>query len=90
MSVYLILDEFVLVGELQETSKKVCDTVFRIVISQPYQTNCLCPDINLRGHSRIGHLVLSKACAEAYFPPISQPEGLLLSIQDVKGKEWVF
>ncbi|KAF9612190.1 hypothetical protein IFM89_038448, partial [Coptis chinensis] len=24
------------------------------------------------------------------FPPISQPEGLLLRIQDVKGKEWVF
>ncbi|KAE8703037.1 B3 domain-containing transcription repressor VAL2 [Hibiscus syriacus] len=39
---------------------------------------------------RIGRLVLPKACAEAYFPPISQPEGLSLRIQDVKGKEWVF
>ncbi|XP_044472767.1 B3 domain-containing transcription repressor VAL2-like isoform X2 [Mangifera indica] len=39
---------------------------------------------------RIGRLVLPKACAEAYFPPISQPEGLPLTIQDVKGKEWVF
>ncbi|MED6122606.1 hypothetical protein PIB30_037097 [Stylosanthes scabra] len=39
---------------------------------------------------RIGRLVLPKACAEAYFPPISQPEGLPLRIQDVKGKEWVF
>ncbi|PON92757.1 Zinc finger-type transcription factor [Trema orientale] len=39
---------------------------------------------------RIGRLVLPKACAEAYFPPISQPEGLPLKIQDVKGKEWVF
>ncbi|EOY04457.1 High-level expression of sugar-inducible gene 2, putative isoform 2 [Theobroma cacao] len=39
---------------------------------------------------RIGRLVLPKACAEAYFPPISQPEGLPLKIQDVKGKEWMF
>ncbi|KAL1549054.1 B3 domain-containing transcription repressor VAL2-like isoform X2 [Salvia divinorum] len=39
---------------------------------------------------RIGRLVLPKACAEAYFPLISQPEGLPLRIQDVKGKEWVF
>ncbi|XP_015897448.3 B3 domain-containing transcription repressor VAL2 isoform X1 [Ziziphus jujuba] len=39
---------------------------------------------------RIGRLVLPKACAEAYFPAISQPEGLPLKIQDVKGKEWVF
>ncbi|KAE8673909.1 B3 domain-containing protein [Hibiscus syriacus] len=39
---------------------------------------------------RIGRLILPKACAEAYFPPISQPEGLPLRIQDVKGKEWVF
>ncbi|XP_039136534.1 B3 domain-containing protein Os07g0679700-like isoform X2 [Dioscorea cayenensis subsp. rotundata] len=39
---------------------------------------------------RIGRLVLPKACAEAYFPPISQPEGLPLKIQDVNGKEWHF
>lgn len=39
---------------------------------------------------RIGRLVLPKACAEAYFPPISQSEGLPLKIQDVKGKEWTF
>ncbi|XP_039114274.1 B3 domain-containing protein Os07g0679700-like [Dioscorea cayenensis subsp. rotundata] len=39
---------------------------------------------------RIGRLVLPKACAEAYFPPISQPEGLPLRIQDAKGKDWVF
>ncbi|XP_061370747.1 B3 domain-containing transcription repressor VAL2 [Gastrolobium bilobum] len=39
---------------------------------------------------RIGRLVLPKACAEAYFPHISQPEGLPLRIQDVKGKEWMF
>ncbi|KAG8377129.1 hypothetical protein BUALT_Bualt09G0136300 [Buddleja alternifolia] len=39
---------------------------------------------------RIGRLVLPKACAEAYFPPINQPEGLPLRIQDVKGKEWIF
>eukprot|EP01018_Ginkgo_biloba_P004432 Gb_30673 [translate_table: standard] len=39
---------------------------------------------------RIGRLVLPKACAEAYFPSISQPEGLPLKIQDAKGKDWVF
>ncbi|XP_057828650.2 B3 domain-containing transcription repressor VAL2 isoform X2 [Cryptomeria japonica] len=39
---------------------------------------------------RIGRLVLPKACAEAYFPPISQPEGLPIRIQDAKGKDWVF
>ncbi|KAG8079312.1 hypothetical protein GUJ93_ZPchr0007g5470 [Zizania palustris] len=39
---------------------------------------------------RIGRLVLPKACAEAYFPPISQPEGRPLTIQDAKGKEWHF
>ncbi|THG19995.1 hypothetical protein TEA_001823 [Camellia sinensis var. sinensis] len=26
----------------------------------------------------------------AYFPPISQPEGLPLKVQDLKGKEWIF
>ncbi|KAB2607231.1 B3 domain-containing transcription repressor VAL1-like [Pyrus ussuriensis x Pyrus communis] len=39
---------------------------------------------------RIGRLVLPKACAEAYFPPISQSEGLPIRIQDVKGNEWTF
>uniref|UniRef100_A0A5B6ZGY0 Putative B3 domain-containing transcription repressor VAL1-like n=1 Tax=Davidia involucrata TaxID=16924 RepID=A0A5B6ZGY0_DAVIN len=39
---------------------------------------------------RIGRLVLPKACAESYFPPISQSEGLPLKIQDIKGKEWTF
>ncbi|XP_022720515.1 B3 domain-containing protein Os07g0563300-like isoform X2 [Durio zibethinus] len=39
---------------------------------------------------RIGRLVLPKKCAEAYFPPISQPEGLPLEVQDSKGKEWIF
>ncbi|KAF8391406.1 hypothetical protein HHK36_023710 [Tetracentron sinense] len=46
---------------------------------------------------RIGRLVLPKKCAEvspytslAYFPPISQPEGLPLQVQDARGKEWVF
>lgn len=40
--------------------------------------------------SRIGRLVLPKACAEAYFPTINQSEGLPLKIQDVKGNEWTF
>ncbi|KAG6631055.1 hypothetical protein CIPAW_13G063600 [Carya illinoinensis] len=39
---------------------------------------------------RIGRLVLPKACAEAYFPHISQSEGLPLRIQDVKGNDWTF
>ncbi|KAE8712687.1 non-specific lipid-transfer protein-like isoform X1 [Hibiscus syriacus] len=39
---------------------------------------------------RIGRLVLPKACAETYFPAISQSEGLPLRIQDVNGKEWTF
>ncbi|XP_021642881.2 B3 domain-containing transcription repressor VAL2 isoform X2 [Hevea brasiliensis] len=39
---------------------------------------------------RIGRLVLPKACAEAYFPPISQSEGVPLRIQDFKGREWTF
>ncbi|KAJ8549633.1 hypothetical protein K7X08_033340 [Anisodus acutangulus] len=39
---------------------------------------------------KIGRLVLPKKCAEAYFPPISNPEGLPLKMQDLKGKEWMF
>ncbi|XP_073302344.1 B3 domain-containing protein Os07g0563300-like isoform X1 [Primulina huaijiensis] len=39
---------------------------------------------------RIGRLVLPKKCAEAYFPPIAQPEGLPLEVRDATGKEWVF
>ncbi|CAK9151938.1 unnamed protein product [Ilex paraguariensis] len=39
---------------------------------------------------RIGRLVLPKACAEAYFPPISQSEGVPVRIQDIKGKDWTF
>ena len=27
---------------------------------------------------------------QAYFPPIHQPEGLPLKIQDVTGRDWVF
>ncbi|CAH1448413.1 unnamed protein product [Lactuca virosa] len=38
---------------------------------------------------RIGRLVLPKKCAEAYLPPISQPEGYPLVVQDLKGKDWV-
>lgn len=35
-------------------------------------------------HVLIGH------CEQAYFPTISQPEGLPLKVQDASGKEWVF
>ncbi|KAL1099656.1 hypothetical protein V6Z11_D05G176300 [Gossypium hirsutum] len=39
---------------------------------------------------RIGRLVLPKNVRRAHFPPISQPEGLPLKVQDSKGKEWIF
>ncbi|VFQ80109.1 unnamed protein product [Cuscuta campestris] len=39
---------------------------------------------------RIGRLVIPKACAEAYFPYIEQSEGMPITMQDVKGKEWTF
>ncbi|CAH9138549.1 unnamed protein product [Cuscuta epithymum] len=39
---------------------------------------------------RIGRLVIPKACAEAYFPYITQSEGIPIRVQDVKGKEWIF
>ncbi|KAL1834972.1 B3 domain-containing transcription repressor VAL1 isoform X2 [Daucus carota subsp. sativus] len=39
---------------------------------------------------RIGRLVLPKACAEAYFPPINQSEGVPIRMKDIKGKEWTF
>ncbi|KAI3697947.1 hypothetical protein L6452_31053 [Arctium lappa] len=37
---------------------------------------------------RIGRLVLPKRCAEAYFPPVLEPLGEPLIIQDVEGKDW--
>ncbi|XP_020210182.1 B3 domain-containing transcription repressor VAL1 [Cajanus cajan] len=40
--------------------------------------------------SRIGRLVLPKSCAEVYFPPITQSEGLPLQMLDVMGNEWIF
>ncbi|GAU36861.1 hypothetical protein TSUD_213850 [Trifolium subterraneum] len=39
---------------------------------------------------RIGRLVLPKACAETFLPPIVQSEGVPLQFQDVKGNEWTF
>jgi len=33
---------------------------------------------------------LEKHFEQAYFPPISQPEGLPLKVQDASGKEWIF
>lgn len=40
--------------------------------------------------NRIGRMVLPKVYAEAYFPPISQSEGLPLKFEDINGKEWTF
>ncbi|XP_024961509.1 B3 domain-containing protein Os07g0563300-like [Cynara cardunculus var. scolymus] len=37
---------------------------------------------------RVGRLVLPKRCAEAYFPPVNEPFGEPLSIQDTEGKNW--
>lgn len=46
---------------------------------------------SLLDESSCNQLELNKVgIMQAYFPPISQPEGLPLRIQDVKGKEWVF
>ncbi|XP_073222857.1 B3 domain-containing transcription repressor VAL1-like [Cicer arietinum] len=39
---------------------------------------------------RLGRMVLPKPCVETYFPPISQPEGIPLQIEDVKGNKLVF
>ncbi|RHN46684.1 putative transcription factor B3-Domain family [Medicago truncatula] len=39
---------------------------------------------------RLGRMVLPKSCVETYFPPISEPGGVYLQIEDVKGKKLVF
>ncbi|KAK1368520.1 Zinc finger-type transcription factor [Heracleum sosnowskyi] len=39
---------------------------------------------------RIGRLVLPKKGTEAYLPEITNPEGIPLMMQDMKGNEWVF
>ncbi|VVB12193.1 unnamed protein product [Arabis nemorensis] len=39
---------------------------------------------------KMGRLVLPKRCAEAFLPPISDPEGVPLKVQDSMGKEWTF
>ncbi|KAL2317369.1 hypothetical protein Fmac_031245 [Flemingia macrophylla] len=39
---------------------------------------------------RIGRLVLPKSCAETFFPPIEESEGLPLQMLDVMGNEWTF
>nr|AGN12860.1 putative B3 domain-containing transcription factor VAL3 [Leavenworthia alabamica] len=39
---------------------------------------------------KVGRLVLPKKCAEAFFPRISNTEGVPLKVQDSMGKEWTF
>ncbi|WJX82319.1 hypothetical protein P8452_65096 [Trifolium repens] len=39
---------------------------------------------------RLGRMVLPKPCVETYFPPISQPGGIYLHIEDMKGKKLMF
>ncbi|GAU30000.1 hypothetical protein TSUD_160850, partial [Trifolium subterraneum] len=39
---------------------------------------------------RLGRMVLPKSCVETYFPPISQPGGIYLHIEDMKGKKLKF
>lgn len=70
--------------ELQQISGEICPSSNSTIV--PLFEKML----SASDAGRIGRLVLPKACAEAYFPPISQPEGLPLRIQDVKGKEWMF
>ncbi|XP_076885445.1 B3 domain-containing protein Os07g0563300-like [Bidens hawaiensis] len=38
---------------------------------------------------KMGRLVVPKKYAEDYLPPISEPEGCPLAIQDLKGTQWV-
>ncbi|KAK9269747.1 hypothetical protein L1049_001525 [Liquidambar formosana] len=39
---------------------------------------------------KLARLVIPKKCAEAYFPKISQQQGLRIKVLDTRGKEWVF
>ncbi|KAM7257597.1 hypothetical protein ACFE04_013338 [Oxalis oulophora] len=39
---------------------------------------------------KIGRIVLPRACAEAYLPPIDEPDGIPLLIQDVQGNDYNF
>ena len=39
---------------------------------------------------RLYYNIIFCSMRQAYFPPISQPEGLPLKILDAKGKEWIF
>ncbi|KAH6555173.1 hypothetical protein KP509_1Z276200 [Ceratopteris richardii] len=60
-----------------------------------YSSNCVVTPLfekvlSMSDAGKIGRLVLPKACAEEFFPPISQAEGLPIVIQDVSGKDWHF
>ncbi|OIV93178.1 hypothetical protein TanjilG_20840 [Lupinus angustifolius] len=69
------------------------DTLGRNQLFPQYWPRCTeleLQQLSIDDAGRNGRLVLPKNCAEAYFPPISQPEGLPLKILDTKGKEWVF
>ncbi|KAL3627658.1 hypothetical protein CASFOL_029021 [Castilleja foliolosa] len=66
------------------------DTLQLISDSKSFITPLFEKMLSASDAGRIGRLVVPKKCAEAYFPQISQPEGLPLKVQDVKGKEWVF
>ncbi|XP_076905504.1 B3 domain-containing transcription repressor VAL2-like [Bidens hawaiensis] len=39
---------------------------------------------------RLSRIVIPKRYAEAYFPEISEPKGLIMSIVDIENKEWHF
>lgn len=39
---------------------------------------------------KLGRIVIPKKCAEAFFPDISEPQGLPMKFLDTEGKEWEF
>ncbi|KAI3943415.1 hypothetical protein MKW92_046524 [Papaver armeniacum] len=66
------------------------DSLTNLLVQIQLLCHCLRKVLSASDAGRIGRLVLPKACAEAYFPRISQPEGLPIRIQDIKGKDWMF
>ncbi|KAH7279752.1 hypothetical protein KP509_37G034700 [Ceratopteris richardii] len=61
----------------------------------PNDSNCVITPLfekvlSMSDAGKIGRLVLPKYCAEAYFPPICQAEGLPITVQDTSGKDWQF
>ncbi|KAH6555175.1 hypothetical protein KP509_1Z276200 [Ceratopteris richardii] len=74
---------------------RVTDQELQLLTAKEYSSNCVVTPLfekvlSMSDAGKIGRLVLPKACAEEFFPPISQAEGLPIVIQDVSGKDWHF